>query len=380
MPRRLSAVRAAAAEPPRVLMTADAIGGVWTYAMDLAAGLSAAGVEVTLAVLGPPAAADQRRDADAIDNLTLVETGLQPEWLAASPQELARSRAGLAALAAEVEPQLLHLNSPALAGAGFAAPVLGACHSCVATWWSAARDAKMPEDFGWRAAELGKGMAACDALMAPSHAFAEATARTYGVEAPQVVHNGRPLTPPTAVTRERRVFVAGRLWDDGKNIGVLDRAAALLDAPILAAGPLEGPNGEQRSLRHARHLGRLSNRTVVDQLARSAVFASAAIYEPFGLSVLEAAQARCPLVLSNIPTFRELWDGAAVFVDPQDERAWAAALGRLLDDRQEARRLGAAARVRAERYTAAAMTEGVLALYRDLAPTAFARPLGEAAA
>ena len=38
----------------RVLMTADAVGGVWTYALELAAGLDRAGVAVVFAVMGPP--------------------------------------------------------------------------------------------------------------------------------------------------------------------------------------------------------------------------------------------------------------------------------------------------------------------------------------
>ena len=36
--------------------------------------------------------------------------------------------------------------------------------------------------------------------------------------------------------------------------------------------------------------------------------------------MLEAASAGCPLILGDIPTFRELWDGAAVFVAPDDAR------------------------------------------------------------
>ena len=38
-----------------VLMTADAVGGVWTYALDLCRGLGTRGVHVSLVVLGPPA-------------------------------------------------------------------------------------------------------------------------------------------------------------------------------------------------------------------------------------------------------------------------------------------------------------------------------------
>src|SRR5947199_312178 len=68
---------------------------------------------------------------------------------------------------------------------------------------------------------------------------------------------------------------------------------------------------------------------------RAAIFASPALYEPFGLTVLEAAAAGCALVLSDIPSFRELWSGAAVFVDPADSESLHRALRDLsADDHQ----------------------------------------------
>jgi len=39
-------------------MTADAVGGVWGFALDLAAGLAARGVRTDLAVLGPGPSAE----------------------------------------------------------------------------------------------------------------------------------------------------------------------------------------------------------------------------------------------------------------------------------------------------------------------------------
>jgi glycogen synthase len=80
--------------------------------------------------------------------------------------------------------------------------------------------------------------------------------------------------------------------------------------------------------------------------------------------VLEAAQAGMALVQSDIPTFRELWSGAAQFVDPGDPRGLAVELRRLLDDVEECARLGAAARERAREYTADAMVEATLAVHR----------------
>jgi glycosyltransferase involved in cell wall biosynthesis len=81
--------------------------------------------------------------------------------------------------------------------------------------------------------------------------------------------------------------------------------------------------------------------------------------------VLEAAQAGCPLVLSDIPTFRELWDDAALFVPPGDAAGFAAAIERAA---QDADRLGARAEERAARYTPEAMASGMAALYRQALP------------
>jgi glycosyltransferase involved in cell wall biosynthesis len=110
-------------------------------------------------------------------------------------------------------------------------------------------------------------------------------------------------------------------------------------------------------------------------MAQRPVFVSAALYEPFGLAVLEAAQAGCALVLSDIPTFRELWGEAALFVPARDDRAFAEAIRGLLDDEDRRAALGRAARQRSRRYAAAAMARGMLALYARHAR----RPVLEAA-
>ena len=44
--------------PLRILMTADAVGGVWVYATELACSLCQAGNVVMLAVIGPRARPD----------------------------------------------------------------------------------------------------------------------------------------------------------------------------------------------------------------------------------------------------------------------------------------------------------------------------------
>lgn len=88
-------------------------------------------------------------------------------------------------------------------------------------------------------------------------------------------------------------------------------------------------------------------------------------YEPFGLSVLEAAQAGCALVLGDIPSLRENWDGAALFAAPDDDDALRDALRRLIEDDALRARFGARARRRAMFMTAARMADEYLGVCEE---------------
>jgi glycosyltransferase involved in cell wall biosynthesis len=349
-------------------MTADAVGGVWTYAVELARGLAENGVQITLAVLGPAASRRRLEEASSIAGLDLIETGLPLDWMANEPSEIEESAAVIRGLARRAGADLIHVNSPALAAGGaHAIPVIGICHSCLATWWGELKTGPMPESFRWRTRSLWRGMLACDALAAPSHAFAVATSAAHETSRPVVIHNGRDPVARPARDRETIAFTAGRLWDEGKNVAVVDAASALTAVPVYAAGPTLDPstlNGI--TLEHATALGELSADDVGEWLQRASIYVTSARYEPFGLSVLEAAQAGCALILSDIPTFRELWNGAAVFLQPDDAAGFAAAMTALAGDESRARRLGERARIHAQRYSRAAMTAGVLDLYRTV--------------
>jgi glycosyltransferase involved in cell wall biosynthesis len=79
--------------------------------------------------------------------------------------------------------------------------------------------------------------------------------------------------------------------------------------------------------------------------------------------VLEAASAGAALVLSDIPTFRDLWDGAALFVDPRDPSDVARAVNGLIADRTLRRRLGQDALRRATLYTLERQVDGLIEAY-----------------
>ncbi len=338
----------------RVLVTTDAVGGVWHYSVGLARGMADRGVKTCLAVLGPAPNAAQRAAAAGLE---LIETGLKLDWTAESPAELEHASAVLRDLAGGCAS--VHLHAPALVGTKpWPAPVVAVAHSCVATWWRAVRSGPLPEDFRWRTAATAAGLHAADAVIAPTAAHAAALQAEYGPCAIHVVRNGGAPAALPQCQRQRAVLTAGRLWDEGKNIAALDRAAAHL--PVRAAGPLAGPNGASAQLAHVQWLGELDKRGMARAYASASVFASMALYEPFGLAVLEAAQAGMRLVLSDIPTFRELWDGVAIFV--RSEAELPGALRRALAAGNDG-----GARDRAARYILDATVDATLAVHRGIA-------------
>ncbi|MCW2285348.1 glycosyltransferase involved in cell wall biosynthesis [Rhodoblastus acidophilus] len=352
--------------PLKLFMTADAVGGVFTYALDLLRRQTRLGVRATLAVLGPGLSEAQLAAARAVDGLDIIETGLPLDWLASSPQEILSTAEQVAALARNSGADLVHLNTPTCALASFDAPVVCALHSCLASWWASVEGGALPQDFVWRTQMLRDALRRADAVICPSRAYAARVCDLYRI-APFVVHNGRaaptpPAFPPPAAPAF--AFSAGRLWDRGKNAATLDEAAGEMRLPLLLAGPCASPQGERFSARRARLTGALEAPVLRQILSERPVFLSAALYEPFGLSVLEAAQAGCPLVLSDIETFRELWQGAALFAPPRLASAFAANVNRIVVDGDLREELRKAAMRRAQTYSAAAMAEATMAIYR----------------
>jgi glycosyltransferase involved in cell wall biosynthesis len=364
--------------PMRLMLVTDAVGGVWTYSVELARALREWDVETVLAVTGPAASNAQRRDASGIE---IINTGLPLDWTADRPDAIRRAGCALADLANQEGIDLVQTNSAALlADCEFDQPVVVVQHSCVATWWNAVRGTPLPRDFAWRRDLVECGLHVASAVVAPTASFAAQTSRIYALSrAVQTVHNGRRALPMKKRGPDDFVFTVGRLWDEGKNVAVLDAAAAQLNVPVHAAGPLKGPNGTSISFENLRLPGEATLDDIAAMLAARPIFASSALYEPFGLSALEAAQAGCALVLSDIPTFRELWSGAAIFVDATDPQGFAAAIQSLIDNPHRRSELGVAARMKALRYTPEAMGSRMAQIYADLLPEPVAK-LGAATA
>ncbi|MCG5486497.1 MAG: glycosyltransferase family 4 protein [Sinorhizobium meliloti] len=349
--------------PRRVLMTVDAVGGVWRYAMDLAAALRDCGVEPLIVGLGPQPSPEQRREANSIGRL---EWTAQPlDWMVEDESELDRVPHLLSDLALRHSVDLLHLNLPSQAARITAElPLVTMSHSCVASWFAAVRGSGLPEGWAWQKRLNRLGFDRADLVLAPSRSHAATLTRTYGAITDLAVVYNASRNACSVGTKENFVFAAGRWWDEGKNGAVLDRAAAYIGWPVVMAGACEGPNGQRVAIMHAVHEGELSHDRTMRLMSKAAIVVSPSVYEPFGLVALEAARAGAALVLADIETYRELWEGVALFADPGDPAAFAEAVNRLTEDAKLRADLGRRAQLRSADFTVEAQRDAVLAAYR----------------
>jgi glycogen synthase len=326
----------------RILMTADAVGGVWTYARDLAAALDA---EVVIATMGPPPPERPRN--------VLVST-YSLEWEDDPWDDVDRAGAWLLELEEELAPDVVHLNGFVHGSLPWRAPVVVAAHSDVCSWWWAVHGEAPPARYDRYRSAVEAGLRAADVVVAPTHAVLDDLVRHYRLCRDRVVVPNGSSFVPASEEKEQIVVGLGRFRDQAKNLTALVRARHASAWPVVTAGD-------------GTAVGRLDREGVRSLLARAAVFASPALYEPFGLGILEAARSGCALVLGDIPSLREVWGDAAVFAPTDDDDALASALRVVTRDEELRVELAARARRRAARYTVQRMAAGYTAVYERLA-------------
>lgn len=364
----------------RVLITTDAVGGVWEYATTLAQQLAARfGIEVLLAVCG-------RRPSDA--QLAGLRPGAQPqrgnieityldvplEWEGASPDAYAAAREQILQLALSWHAHIVHANEHYLGELGTSGlPILVVSHSDLCSWQHAVHGSQAePVDSGY-IARVQAGLRGASLVVVPSRFVAGSLCRHFGYgEVVRVIPNGIAERDSAAADRAIGATMVGRLWDPAKNLACFQQAIDGCGRErFVAIGPLQMSDDGRKAPPAAggiEYTGALPNEEVRALLARSRILVSPAYYDPFGLVVAEAAMAGCCLLLSDIDSYRDIWAETACYFDPHDPLALRAQLLALLEDPDRCAPLGGAARERAAaRYTAEHMARAYQRTYQRLA-------------
>lgn len=163
-----------------------------------------------------------------------------------------------------------------------------------------------------------------------------------------------PAPAPPRLPRTPALVYMGTFMEY-KNVATLVRAAALLPEHELHLMSRITPDDRARlaalapGARLVFHDG-ADDATYQDVLRGATALVTASRDEGFGLPLVEAMRVGTPVVVSDIPVFREVGADAGTYVDPDDAAGFVRAIRALDDDVVWARR-SAAARARAEHWT-----------------------------
>lgn len=171
----------------------------------------------------------------------------------------------------------------------------------------------------------------------------------FSVICPDIEHipNGIPLDEFQVERRPEpyTLLYVGRL-SRNKRIDILIETVALLKKSLpnvklkIVGEDWEGIQKELELLadhrgmsKNVEFLGKIERRELTEHLSKATFFVSASQYEGFGISVLEAMASGCPVVLNDIPAFREFVNHGenGFLVDFTDYESVAALLDGLME-------------------------------------------------
>lgn len=345
-------------------MTADTVGGVWTYCMDLCRQVEKHNTEVHLVTMGARMSDWQKDEAQALSNIMLYETDYLLEWMHNPWRDIKDCGEWLLKLEESVKPDIVHLNCFAYGCLPFKSPVVLVAHSDVYSWYLTVKKDDPPADWKEYFWCVKKGLTNADLVISPSQSVEDLITKIYSARNnTRVIYNGRSTDLFAPGKKQSMVFSMGRLWDEAKNVKMLADAAPDIKAPVRIAGDTSFEESTFYVRRNLQCLGKLSTQKVAEQLAAASIYVLPAKYEPFGLSALEAALSGCALVLGDIPSLREIWGDAALYVDTDDKNELTDVINELLNDHEKLEQYQSKAQVRAKLFTANSMGEEYMDVY-----------------
>lgn len=349
-------------KPRKILMTADTVGGVWTYALELAKALQKFSVEIHLATMGAKLSPDQREEVNALSNVMVYESNYALEWMENPWQDVAEAGKWLLALERKIQPDLIHLNNYAHGALSWEVPVLMVGHSCVLSWWQSVKKEEAPANWHIYAAKVKAGLQQADCVVGITQYMMDALHQLYGpFTACKVIYNARERNGFKPAVKEPFIFSMGRLWDEAKNIQALQHIANHLSWPVYVAGE---DHGQLEKTDNFHLMGHLSTAEVAEQLSRASIYVMPARYEPFGLSILEAALSGCALVLGDIPSLREVWGDTALFADPDDPQTLRKQIKKLIQQPKLRQEMAGKAMKKAEKFSTTIMARQYMNVYQ----------------
>jgi glycosyltransferase involved in cell wall biosynthesis len=337
-------------------MTADTVGGVWTYTRELASGLLKRGHRVTLVSFGKWPTPAQTSWIPEHERLTYHPTSFPLEWTQGAKQGIAESEKYLQQVIRDTRPDVLHFSQFCYGALEYGLPKVVVAHSDVISWWNAVHETAPPPSpwITWYQTTVSAGLRRADVVVAPSHWMLNSLFENYKeIPCGRVIYNGRSIELFRSVeSKENCVLSVGRVWDHAKQIELLLARNQIV--PVKIAGATEHPEGSHTnsvsSSPNLQFCGQQDEPQLCALYASCATYVATSRYEPFGLAPLEAALSGCALIANDIPTFRELWQDSALYFQHNDPESLADAISTLSANPNLRQFYGDRARERARKH------------------------------
>lgn len=162
-------------------------------------------------------------------------------------------------------------------------------------------------------------------------------------------------------------------FEKRKNISPLVEAfkhlkTTIRNLKLVIIGDLSGNHALHEVLNDndIKCLGFVSDQETIALLSSATCLAYPSLNEGFGLPLVEAMAAGCPVVCSDIPVFKELSGDAAVYCDTTDYRKLSQALSLVILDKERQIKMRTEGKIRATSFSWKEATQATVNLYKDL--------------
>ncbi len=354
----------------RVLLTSDSVGGVWTYTQELATGLLEAGCSVSLINVGPAPRSHQRVWCTRLETAypSDFSFNLAPaplEWMQDNDGAFTQAAAFIEQSACNFRADVFHSSQFCFGALDLGIAKVVVAHSDVLSWANLCQpDLLNGSDWLTRYRMLVEaGLQGADTVVTPSQWMLDALSENFDVRRQCVIYNGRSLARNQAKAPEEfSAITAGRVSDPGKNLQALRDVRT--SVPVTLAGDDSVDIDVFPLLQLLTVKGHLAEDDLIAAFCRASVYLYLSIYEPFGLSPLEAALCGCAILANDTPSAREGWGEAALYFS--GSKALEQILPQLETDRALLEAKRSAAYERALHFSGVRMVQSYLKLYTEL--------------